>query len=186
MTAPVIASDGFYSVHVMWLDGIDLDQNIREPSMKRYTENKRSTKVHSKGWEPIFAISVDAPVSMVHDGNYLKLPKPSQNMIIDRVQSWVLVDEENGISHPDSCIPVQKRKLRPGETKPKQTKANKAQQAKHMSKSTQAKAPARPPKKTQTKPAPRKKRNKKPPTSTESGHISNTHEPNDRLTTLHT
>ena len=131
MDTPAIADDGLYQVHVMWLDGISLDARVQDPANKRYIENKRSTQVHSKGWESIGAACVDARVSMITDGNYQKIPTSEKAMIVTRQQSWMLLDHDqgklpNGATPP--VLPQQPMKLRPGQSKKKSVpaKTNKA------------------------------------------------------------
>jgi hypothetical protein len=111
----------------MWLDGISADNHVADPADKRYIENKRSTAVHSKGWESIWAAAVDDRVNMVHDGNYLKIPQAEKNNIMTRIQSWILVAAEQGQVATTVVLPlpVPKKRLRPGQNKPKE-KAKKA------------------------------------------------------------
>jgi hypothetical protein len=106
----------------MWLDGISADNHVADPADKRYIENKRSTAVHSKGWESIWAAAVDDRVNMVHDGNYLKIPQAEKNNIMTRIQSWILVDAEQGQVATTVVLPlpVPKKMLRPGQNKPKE------------------------------------------------------------------
>ena len=66
MDIPFIGNDTLYQVHVMWLDSITTDSDM-EPANRRYSENKRSTKVHSKGWDLICAATVDAPLTMIQE-----------------------------------------------------------------------------------------------------------------------
>ncbi len=119
MGAPVIGEQALYEVPVMWLDGISIDSNVVDPADKRYSENKRNAAVHSKGWEFIWAATIDAPVAMTHVGNYLKIPVGEKAMIIARIQSWILVDHEQGLLLPSAELPIvpPKQKLRPGQRK---------------------------------------------------------------------
>lgn len=151
MDTPAIAADGLYQVHVMWLDGISMDTHVPDPADKRYIENKRSSKVHSKGWERICSACIDAMVTMTTDGNYLKIPASEKAMIIQRQQGWMLSDKELGKLPNDDTplvLPHRPLQLRPGQRK----KNNPPPKAKH--------APRKPNKPTTSKPAPRK-RNKK-------------------------
>jgi hypothetical protein len=138
MGKPAIAEDGYYRVTVMWLDGISLDSKIK-PEDKRYVENKRKANVHSKGYDSIWAATVDASVNMIQDGNYLKLPQSEKSHIVARIQSWILVDSEQGQDLPNTALPVAapKLRLRPGQHKPK----SKAKKAKHPPPAKKAKAP---------------------------------------------
>ena len=122
MDTPAIADDGLYQVHVMWLDGISLDARVHDPANKRYIENKRSTQVHSRGWESIGAACVDARVSMIADGNYQKIPTSEKAMIVTRQQSWMLLDHEQGklpLGATPPVLPQEPTRLRPGQSKKK-------------------------------------------------------------------
>lgn len=149
MGAPAIGEATFYEVPVMWLDGITIDSNVEDPADKRYSENKRNTALHSKGWEYIWAATVDAPVNMTHVGNYLKIPVGEKAMIIARIQSWILVDSEEGIVLPGADLPVvpPKQKLRPGQRKKvaKPIKPGRVAAAKPKAKPAIGKPPARAP-----------------------------------------
>ncbi len=127
MGEPAIGADAQYHIWVMWLDGISADNHVADPADKRYIENKRSTAVHSKGWESIWAAAVDDRVNMVHDGNYLKIPLAEKKNIMTRIQSWILVAAEQGQVATTVVLPlpVPKKILRPGQNKPKE-KAKKA------------------------------------------------------------
>ena len=146
MGPPAIGEQTLYEVPVMWLDGISIDSNVEDPADKRYSENKRNAAVHSKGWEYIWAATIDAPVAMTHVGNYLKIPGSEKAMIIARIQSWILVDHEQGLLLPSADLPIvpAKQKLRPGQrkkvTKPPPIAAAKAKAKTPVAK-TQARAP---------------------------------------------
>jgi hypothetical protein len=137
----------------MWLDGISLDDHVVDPADKRYIENKRSTAVHSKGWESIWAAAVDDRVNMVHDGNYMKIPLAEKNNIMTRIQSWILVAAEQG--HVANTVvlprPVPKKTLRPGQNKPKEK----------LKKPTKPPDPKPNPKKKRSNPIPKSKAAKK-------------------------
>jgi hypothetical protein len=136
----------------MWLDGISLDDHVVDPADKRYIENKRSTAVHSKGWESIWAAAVDDRVNMVHDGNYMKIPLAEKNNIMTRIQSWILVAAEQGHVANTVVLPRPVPKLRPGQNKPKE-KAKKA---------TKPLDPKPNPKKKRSNPKPKSKAAPKP------------------------
>ena len=140
MGNPVVGEEKLYELPVMWLDGISIDSNVVDPFARRYAENKRSNTVHSKGWESIWAASVDAPVTMIQNGNYMKIPLSEKAMITARIQSWILVDSEQGIVDPPPAAglpsvqnknvskainikPAPQLKLRPGQKKIKPSKA---------------------------------------------------------------
>jgi len=110
----------------MWLDPVDLDGHISDPAAKRYTENKRSTKTHAKGWERIWAECCDVCLKTVPDGNYIRLAYGESKEIIGRQQSWMLQDRNSGHLDPELVLPIAKSKqrLRPGQTKKNQAKAN--------------------------------------------------------------
>ena len=121
MEAPFIGTDGYYAVHVMWLDPIDMDKHIPDEAARRYIVNKRSSTVHSKGWEQIWAECVDDELLTVQDGNYVKLATNQSKLIADRQQSWMLKDHEAGTLPKDAVFPVAKPKaprLRPGQRQP--------------------------------------------------------------------
>ena len=121
MGVPAIGADGQYHIWVMWLDGISADNHVPHPADKRYMENKR--KGHAKGWESIWAAAVDDRVHMVKDGSYMKIPLAQKNNIITRIQSWILVEAEQGQVASNVVLPrpVPKQiKLRPGQHKPKE------------------------------------------------------------------
>jgi hypothetical protein len=142
----------------MWLDGISADDRVVDPADKRYSENKRSTAVHSKGWESIWAAAVDDRVNMVHDGNYMKIPLAEKKNIMTRIQSWILVAAEQGQVASNVVLPrpVPKKRLRPGQTKPKEKsqKARKPPKPKPIRKKTRSKP------KPHSKPATKPKRNR--------------------------
>ena len=119
MGDPAVGEEKLYQVPVMWLDGISIDSKLRDPFDRRYAENKRSNTVHSKGWEYIWAASVDAPVTLIQNGNYMKIPLSEKTMITARIQSWILVDAEQGLVVPGADLPIvpPKQKLRPGQRK---------------------------------------------------------------------
>ena len=148
MGEPAIGADAQYHIWVMWLDGISADNHVANPADKRYIENKRSIAVHSKGWESIWAAAVDDRVNMVHDGNYMKIPQAEKNNIMTRIQSWILVAAEQGQVASNVVLPrpVQKQRLRPGQSKPKE----------------KSQKPKKPPK---LKPSQKKKRSKPKPKS---------------------
>ena len=78
------------------------------------------------------AASIDCKMSTIKDGNYFKLAHTQKAVIVGRIQSWMLVDNEKGALPPEVVLPTVDRKLRPGQTKPKEKKrrasgANKAQ-----------------------------------------------------------
>ena len=152
MGEPTIGPDLQYHIWVMWLDGISADDRVVNPADKRYIENKRSTTVHSKGWESIWAAAVDDRVNMVHDGNYMKIPQAEKNNIMTRIQSWILVAAEQGQVASTVVLPrpVPKKRLRPGQNKPKE-------------KSQKPKKPPKP-KPIQKKKRPQPKPNSKPAT----------------------
>ena len=87
MGNPAVGEEKLYEVPVMWLDGISIDSKLLDPFDRRYAENKRSNTVHSKGWEYIWAASVDAPVTLIQNGNYMKIPLSEKAMITARIQS---------------------------------------------------------------------------------------------------
>ena len=121
MEAPFIGTDGYYAVHVMWLDPIDMDKHVADQTARRYIVNKRSSTVHSKGWEQIWAQCVDDELLTVQDGNYVKLATNQSKLIADRQQSWMLKDHEAGTLPKDAVFPVAKAKaprLRPGQRQP--------------------------------------------------------------------
>lgn len=160
MDIPFIGNDTLYQVHVMWLDSITTDSHM-EPDNRRYSENKRSTKVHSKGWDLICAATVDAPLTMIQDGHYMKLSATAKNEIIDRKQSWILLDDENDQALSENPLPVRPLKLRPGQPKPKPKKTRQQRRPTlHATKSI-------PQKKKQD--ASKRKPKRKPPTSTSEG-----------------
>ena len=151
MDTPAIADDGLYQVHVMWLDGISLDARVHDPANKRYIENKRSTQVHSRGWESIGAACVDARVSMIADGNYQKIPTSEKAMIVTRQQSWMLLDHEQGklpLGATPPVLPQEPTRLRPGQSKKKNVLAK---TNKDTSKPKHA-VPAKPPPRKRAKP----------------------------------
>ena len=119
MGDPAVGEEKLYQVPVMWLDGISIDSKLLDPFDRRYAENKRSNTVHSKGWEYIWAASVDAPVTLIQNGNYMKIPLSEKAMITARIQSWILVDSEQGLVVPGADLPIvpPKQKLRPGQRK---------------------------------------------------------------------
>jgi len=128
MDEPAIAEDNFYNVHVMWLDQADMDKNVADHASKRYIENKRSTLMHPKGWDNIWATTVDVRIFTVQDGAYMKIPTTYKSMIITRVQSWILKDAEQGLLGPDVQLPLvapKKRRRRVGQHKKKDPKENK-------------------------------------------------------------
>jgi hypothetical protein len=91
----------------------------------------------------------------------MKLSATAKNEIIDRKQSWILLDDENEQPLSANPLPVRPLKLRPGQTKPKHKK--KLQQRRptlHATKSI-------PQKKKQD--ASKRKPKRKPPTSTSEG-----------------
>ena len=110
MDAPAIAEDKLWGVHVMWLDGIDMDKQVADPANKRYIANKRSLAVHPRGWERIGAATVDDRVFMVSAGAYLKIPMPQKNLIVSRVQSWMLKDHAQGVLPIDVVLPLAPKK----------------------------------------------------------------------------
>jgi hypothetical protein len=110
MDPPAIAEDNLWGVHVMWLDGIDMDRLVEDPASKRYIANKRSLDVHPKGWERIGAATVDDRVFMVSVGAYLKIPMPQKNLIVSRVQSWMLKDHAQGVLPIDVVLPLAPKK----------------------------------------------------------------------------
>ena len=75
--------------------------------------------MHSRGWEYIWAASVDAPVTLNQNGNYMKIPLSEKAMITARIQSWILVDSKQGLVVPGADLPIvpPKQKLRPGQRK---------------------------------------------------------------------
>ena len=87
MGHPAVGEEQLYQVPVMWLDEISIDSKLRDPFDRRYAENKRSNTVHSRGWECIWAASVDAPVTLNQNGNYMKIPLSEKAMITARIQS---------------------------------------------------------------------------------------------------
>ena len=122
MDEPAIAEDNYWGVHVMWLDGADMDRQVEDPAGRRYIANKRSLDVHPKGWERIWAATVDVKVTMVADGAYMKIPTSQKNIIVSRVQSWILRDQAQGVLHRDIALPLvgkKKPRLRVGQTKAK-------------------------------------------------------------------
>jgi hypothetical protein len=128
MGAPFI-EEGSYAVYVMWLDPCDLNKGVADPFALRYLPNKRGG--HSRGWEKVQAASIDCKMSTIKDGNYFKLAHTQKAVIVGRIQSWMLVDNEKGALPPEVVLPTVDRKLRPGQTKPKEMKrrasgANKA------------------------------------------------------------
>ena len=110
MDPPAIAEDNLWGVHVMWLDGIDMDRLVEDPASKRYIANKRSLDVHPKGWERIGAATVDDRVLMVSAGAYLKIPMPQKILIVSRVQSWMLKDHAQGVLPIDVVLPLAPKK----------------------------------------------------------------------------
>ena len=110
MDPPAIAEDNLWGVHVMWLDGIDMDRQVEDPASKRYIANKRSLDVHPKGWERIGAATVDDRVFMVSAGAYLKIPMSQKNLIVSRVQSWMLKDHAQGVLPIDVVLPLAPKK----------------------------------------------------------------------------
>ena len=46
MSEPFIGADGYYAVHVMWLDPITADQN-KDSFTARYMDNKRDKRMGS-------------------------------------------------------------------------------------------------------------------------------------------
>ena len=159
MGEPTIGADLQYHIWVMWLDGISVDDHVVDPADKRYIENKRSTAVHSRGWESIWAAAVDDRVNMVHDGNYMKIPLAEKNNIMTRIQSWILVAAEQGQVASSVVLPrpVPKRKLRPGQSKAKEkpNKPTKTPNTKQNPKKKRAKS------KPNSKPATKPKGNKR-------------------------
>jgi hypothetical protein len=147
MKTPFIGRDGCYAVLVMWLDPVDLDKHLVDPYSKRFIVNKRTTTVHPKGWEELWVRSLDMPITMTTDGTYNKIPHLQRELIIGRIQSWILHEVEQGEPTTHLVLPLAKPKLRPGqsrihEKKPKKTKAPPK---------AKAKPPAKPPAKANSK-----------------------------------
>lgn len=119
MSPPFIAPDGCYSVHVLWLDPVDLDRAVKNPLDKRYILNKRSSDVHGKGWESVPAASLDSWVDTIWDGAHVRISNTHKNEIVSRQQSWLLLARNQGASLGQEPLPqvIKPNKLRPGQSK---------------------------------------------------------------------
>jgi len=127
MEKPFQDDDGFYAIWIKWLEPIDLDKHVLDPASKRYLMVNRTTKVHAKGWDKVWASTLDVKVTTAQSGNYTKLASSQKSIIVGRQQSWLLLDKENGIEDPELTVPVHaKPKLRPGQHKPKEKKQPKS------------------------------------------------------------
>ena len=130
MAPPFIAEpDGCYEVHVCWLDPVDLDKAVADPMDKRYVLNKRSSSVHSKGWDSVPAASLDSWVDTTSDGAHIRIANTHKREIVSRQQSWILLARELGEPLGEAPLPLgpKRKQLRVGQTrkqpkKPKQKK----------------------------------------------------------------
>ena len=147
MVTPFIGMDECYAVHVMWLDPVDLDMHIQDQYSKRFIVNKRSSTVHPKGWEELWARSLDMRIIMTSDGTYNKIPNLQKSLIIGRIQSWILQEAEAGQPTTNLALPLAKPKLRPGQSKIKEKKTKTVKPSANITKEAPPKANTKPPKK---------------------------------------
>ena len=119
MAPPFIAHDKCYAVLALWLDPIDLDKHIEDKLSKRFIVNKRLSTVHPRGWEEVWAKSLDMRITTTTDGTYNRIPRLQRELVIGRMQSWVLQEKEDGILTTHVDLPLTKSRLRPGQSKPK-------------------------------------------------------------------
>ena len=123
MTTPFIGHDNCYAVHAMWLDPVDLDKHLQDPYAKRFIVNKRTSTVHAKGWEELWARSLDMRILTTSDGPFHRIPFIQRTLILGRIQSWILQASESGELTTNLVLPLAKSKtkarLRPGQSKPK-------------------------------------------------------------------
>lgn len=112
MSEPFIGADGYYAVHVMWLDPITADQN-KDSFTARYMDNKRDASVHPKGWDPQWVSSLDHTCAMIASGHYVKLAAAEKRLIETRQRSWELAAQEAGVPRPKDKLRVGVHRKRP-------------------------------------------------------------------------